>query len=230
MIAVVRSGNERRWRGDRYGDWMVYTLPVRVTKRVCRMIETDALLAGCRYYVPSTCAEFLRNSPLARLSAEEYRLLRLPDAAVTAAKRLGLPPAQCTAQVLAGTVNLCCEKTVVALSEHCRDMALVTPDTMRGHLLAGRLLREYGLPLRVCHRVNWLARGVICSLGDRSTLKEGRMSAGRIFVAQDLYEVDYRPPFGFEGHATELAGMIYDATRADWLRSLAVTKILPLDK
>lgn len=230
MIAVVRAGNGRRWTGDRYGDWMVYTLPVRVTRRAQRLIETDALLAGCRYYVPSDCAHFLSESPLTKLSAEEYRLLRLPDAAVAAVRRLRLPPAQCPAQVLAGTVNLCCEKTVIALSEHCRDVTLVTPDRMRAHLLAGRLLREYGLPLRISHKADLLARGVICSLGDRSTLKGGRWAPSRIYVAQDLYEVDYRPPFGYDGDVTRLAGMLYDATRADWLRSLAITKILPLDK
>ena len=230
MIVVVRNGFGRKWTVDRYGEWMVYTLPARVTKRTRRLIETDALLAGCRYYLPSDCAYFFQESPLAKLSAEEYRLLRLPDAAVAAVGRLHLPPAQCPAQVLAPMVNLCCEKTVMALSEHCRDVTLVTPDQLRAHALAGRLLREYGLPLRITHKADLLARGVICSLGERSSLKGGRWAPGRIYLAQDLYEVDYRPPFAYEGSATELAGMLYDATRADWLRSLAVTKILPLDK
>ncbi len=230
MIAVVRAGDGRKWTGDRYGEWMVYTLPARTTKRAKRMIETDAMLAGCRYYVPSNCAHFLSNSPLARLSAEEYCLLRLPDAAVAAVGRLHLPPAQCPAQILAQTINYCCEKTVIALSEHCRDISLITPDQLRARLLADRLLREYGVPLRIAHKADLSARGIICSLGDRSTLKGGRWAPGRIYVAQDLFRVDYQPPFSYSGDTTCLAGMLYDATRADWLRSLAITKILPLDK
>ena len=230
MIVVVRPGKGRKWAVARYGEWMVYTLPARVTKRVRRQIETDALLAGCRYFVPSPSAEFLAQGPLTRLSAEEYGLLRLPDAAVAAAGRLRLPPAQCPAQVLVTTVNRCCERTVVTLADRCRDITLVTPDTLRAHLLAGRLLREQGLPLRIRPQADLMARGVICSLGDRSTLHGGRSAAGRIYVAPGLFTVDYHAPFVCETEDTTLAGMLYDATRADWLRSLAVTKILPLDK
>lgn len=230
MIAVVRAGDGRKWTGDRYGEWMVYTLPARITKRTKRMIEIDALLAGCRHYVPSNCARFLGDGPLTKLSDEEYRLLRLPDAAVAAVGRLNLPPAQCPAQILAQTINHCCEKTVIALAEHCRDISLVTPDQLRARLLADRMLREYGLPLRITHKADLWGRGVICSLGDRSTLKGARWAPSRIYVARDLYRVEYQPPFTYSGDATRLAGMLYDATRADWLRSLAITKILPLDK
>lgn len=190
----------------------------------------DALLAGCRYYLPTPEGQFLSESPLSALSAEEYRLLRLPDAAVMAAERLQLPPARCPAQVITPIVNYCCEKTVVALSGCCRDVTLVTPDRERAGLLLSQMLRRYGLPLRYADVPNLLARGVICSLGQRESLAGGRAGEGRIYVAQDLFEVDFVPPFATELPAVELAGALYAATRADWLRTLAVTRILPLDK
>lgn len=230
MIAVVCQGQERRWSVQQYEQWLVYTLPRRVTKKARRLIEADALLAGCRYYLPCIESSFLSNSPLSPLNAEEYRLLRLPDAAVAAARRLRLPPARCPAQVIAPTVNFCCEKTIAALAGCCRDVTLVTSDLPRAQLLARQMLRQYGLPLRLEEKPNLLARGVICSLGLRESLQGGRAGEARIYVAQDLYEVDYTPPFVSAYTSTALAGMLYAATRADWLRSLAVTRILPLDK
>jgi hypothetical protein len=109
-------------------------------------------------------------------------------------------------------------------------VTLVTTDVLRAKRLAGQMLRQYGLPLRLSEHPDLLARGVICSLGDRHTLKGGRAGEGRIYVAQDLYEVDFVPPFSCEIFPTTMAGMLYAATRADWLRTLAVTRILPLDK
>ena len=100
MIAVAVSGRERRWQVQQYGEWLVYTLPRRVTKKAKRSLVYDALLAGCRYYAPSGQGRFWGDSPLQQLSDEEYRHLRLPDPAVAAAKRLELPPARCPAQDL----------------------------------------------------------------------------------------------------------------------------------
>lgn len=230
MIAVAVSGRERRWQVQQYGEWLVYTLPRRITKKVKRSMVNDAMLAGCRYYAPSVQGRLWSESPLQKLCDEEYRLLRLPDAAVAAANRLELSPARCPAQVIAPTVNFCCEKTVIALSGCCRDVTLVSSDVLRAKRLAGLMLRQYGLPLRLAEKPDLLARGVICSLGRRDSLIGGRAGEGRIYVAQDLYEVDYTPPFACEFSPTAMAGMLYDATRADWLRRLAVTRILPLDK
>ncbi len=230
MIAVVCQGQERKWSCRQYGEWMVYTLPRRVTQKAKRSVEADALLAGCRYYLPTPESNFLSDSPLSPLDTEEYRLLRLPDAAVAAAHRLRLPPARCPAQVIAPTVNYCCEKTLVALSGCCRDVTLITPDRDRAQMLASQLLRGCGLPLRLTDCPDLLARGVICSLEDRKSLRGGRAGEGRIYVAQDLYEVDFTPPFAIKRPPIELAAALYAATRADWLRSLAVTRILPLDK
>lgn len=230
MIAVVCQGQERKWFCRQYGEWMVYTLPRRVTQKARRLIEADALLAGCRYYLPSVESGFLSDSPLSPLDDEEYRLLRLPDAAVAAAQRLHLPPARCPAQVITPTVNYCCEKTVVALSGCCRDVTLVTPDRDRAQLLASQLLRQCGLPLRLAKEADMLARGVICSLEDSKNLRGGRAGEGRIYVAQDLFAVDFTPPFATNHSPIELVGALYAATRADWLRSLAITRILPLDK
>ena len=230
MIAVAVSGRERRWQVQQYGEWLVYTLPRRVTKKAKRSMVNDALLAGCRYYAPSGQGRFWGDSPLQQLSDEEYRLLRLPDAAVAAAKRLELPPARCPAQVIAPIVNFCCEKTVIALSGCCRDVTLVSSDLLRAKRLAGLMLRQYGLPLRLTERPNLLAGGVICSLERHDSLIGGRAGEGRIYVAQDLYEVDFIPSFACEISPTAMAGMLYAATRADWLRRLAVTRILPLDK
>ncbi len=230
MIAVVCQGQERKWSCRQYGEWMVYTLPRRVTKKAKRSIEADALLAGSRYYLPTPESAFLSNSPLTPLDTEEYRLLRLPDAAVAAAHRLHLPPARCPAQVIAPTVNYCCEKTLMALSDCCRDVTLVTGDRERAQLLASRLLHGCGLPLRLAEVPDLLARGVICSLENSKSLRGGRSGEGRIYVAQDLFEVDFTPPFATKRPPIELAAALYAATRADWLRSLAVTRILPLDK
>ncbi len=230
MIAVVCQGQERRWTCSQYGEWMVYTLPRRVTRKVKRSIEADALLAGCRYYLPTPESDFLSDGPLSPLDTEEYRLLRLPDAAVVAAHRLRLLPARCPAQVIAPTVNYCCEKTLVALSGCCRDVTLVTDDRERARMLSSRLLRGCGLPLRLAQTPDLLARGVICSLGDKQSLRGGRAGEGRIYVAQDLFEIDFTPPFATKRPPIELAAALYAATRADWLRDLAVTRILPLDK
>lgn len=230
MIAVAVSGRERRWQVQQYGEWLVYAMPRRVTKKAKRSMVNDALLAGCRYYAPSGQGRFFRESPLQKLDDEEYRLLRLPDAAVAAAKRLALPPARCPAQVIAPTVNFCCEKTVIALSGCCRDVTLVSSDVLRAKRLAGLMLRQYGLPLRLDERPSLHAAGVICSLQRSDSLIGGRAGEGRIYIAPDLYEVDFMPPFSCEMSPTTMAGMLYAATRADWLRRLAVTRILPLDK
>lgn len=230
MIAVAVSGRERRWQVQQYGEWLVYAMPRRVTKKAKRSMVNDALLAGCRYYAPSGQGRFFGESPLQKLNDEEYRLLRLPDAAVAAAKRLALPPARCPAQVIAPTVNFCCEKTVIALSGYCRDVTLVSSDVLRAKRLAGLMLRQYGLPLRLDERPSLHAAGVICSLQRSDSLIGGRAGEGRIYIAPDLYEVDFMPPFSCEMSPTTMAGMLYAATRADWLRRLAVTRILPLDK
>lgn len=230
MIAVVCQGQERKWSCRQYGEWMVYTLPRRVTQKAKRSIQADGLLAGCRYYLPTPESAFLADSPLSPLDAEEYRLLRLPDAAVAAARRLHLPPARCPAQVIAPTVNHCCQKTLIALAGCCRDVTLVTDDRQRAQMLASQLLRRCGLPLRLADRPDLLARGVICSLADKKSLRGGLAGEGRIYVAQDLFEVDFTPPFVSKRPPIELAGALYAATRADWLRSLVVTRILPLDK
>ncbi len=227
MIATIAEEKTRRWSVTQQGDWLIYNLPNRLTKRARLQMIDDALFSGCRFYAGEGIFE---GSPLIRLDAEEYRLLRLPDAAVKAVQGLCLAPAQCSAQIVANKVTLACEKTVKALADYCRDVTLVTADYLRAKYLQSRLMQECGLPLRIAEAPDVWARGIICTTGRASALLGVKPGQGRAVMAQDLFEVDYPCPATLPLTPTEAAGVLYAATRQAWLKNLAITRLLPLDK
>ncbi len=226
MVAIVEKGTDKKLGIRQYDKLMVYDLPRRVSDRVRRKVVTDAVLAGCRYYIPTAQADFLRSSPLVELNAEEYLLARLPSACTYAADMLNLPPAKLHSYVFVSQINHCCEQTVLALAAKSTEITLVTGDTLRAHALTTRLYREIGLPVKVSLHLPPGAKGVLCAVGDSSLLPENKRFNGRVQVATDLFEVDFAPPCTLSVSGTILAGMLYSVTRARWLTELPIKRLL----